>query len=178
MPGLATVDYDYDSRGRVAAVTMDSGSEVRSTQFVYRERGMGAGQLARLTAIAPPGRPAYGYAGAGQLARLTAIAPPGRPAYGYAYDAEDRVTAEILPAIAGTEARTEYAYDRDGQLTGVRFAGGATSSLSYDAAGRLSRLRLDAGDYTYGYDPQTGQLDTLTAPGGEVLSLAFGGAPR
>jgi len=47
--------------------------------------------------------------------------------------------------------------------------------FAYDASGRLATIAFDRGDIAFAYDPTTGQLTGLTAPGGEGLAFTYGG---
>ena len=50
------------------------------------------------------------------------------------------------------------------------------SSVGYDGAGRLNALTIARGAVNYSYDPATGQLATITAPGGITLTYTYDGA--
>ena len=54
-----------------------------------------------------------------------------------------------------------------------------TVDPTYESAtGRLQSIAIDRGSVTFGYDPGTGQLDTITAPGpgaGEQLTVGYDG---
>src|SRR5439155_16039678 len=53
---------------------------------------------------------------------------------------------------------------------------GQSIGIGYDSAGRASTLNIARGVFTYGYDPNTGNLNALNAPGGVNLSYGYDGA--
>jgi RHS repeat-associated protein len=48
--------------------------------------------------------------------------------------------------------------------------------LNYDSAGRVSSEALPNGTITYGYQPTTGKLTSITAPGNSVLTYSYDGS--
>jgi YD repeat-containing protein len=53
---------------------------------------------------------------------------------------------------------------------------GATIDLQYDTAGRPAAIVRPAGVTSFGYDPATGNLSTILAPGGEGLAFGYDGS--
>ncbi|MCI0636668.1 MAG: RHS repeat protein, partial [Actinobacteria bacterium] len=67
---------------------------------------------------------------------------------------------------------TESTWDGDRRLDLVERPDATEIDLAYDAASRLDAVTIPEGVIDPGYDPATGQLETLAAPGG--VGLAFG----
>lgn len=53
---------------------------------------------------------------------------------------------------------------------------GQTIDPAYDSAGRLASITTATGATTFAYDPTTGDLASVTAPGGEILSYGYDGS--
>ena len=191
VPGLASIDYTYDSAGRLSTVTQGSGAGSRAASYAYYSSGLSQGFLQSVTD--PIGRTVgYQYDGAGRVTletlpdgeqiqfgydadgNLTSLTPPSRPAHGFGYTAVNDVANYIPPAVSGlTNQATQYAYNLDRQLTTVTRPDGETINLGYDSGGRLSSLAVPTGAYTYSYTPTTGQLASVTAPDGEGLNYSW-----
>jgi len=109
VPGVDTVRYSYDARGRLAQTTQGS----RTWRYTYDVRGRldsvvdplqrattfaydSAGRVVQQTV--PDGRVVgYGYDANGNL---TSVTPPGRPAHGFTYTPAD-LTASYDPPRTG-----------------------------------------------------------------------------
>ncbi len=76
---------------------------------------------------------------------------------------------------AGTNA-TVFTYNLDKQLTRIARPDGQTADFAYDNAGRLAGIAIPRGLYTYGYDPGTGNLSSITAPDGGSTRYTYDGA--
>lgn len=184
-PGIAQVSYTYDSQGRLATITQSG----RTTTFAYNAAGYISSitdplsqvtsylydSAGRVTQETLPGARTiqYTYDANGNLASLT---PPGRTAHTFTYDALNQVTAYTPPdVVLGTDATT-YAYNADQQVTGVFLPDGRSISMGYDPAGRLNGMTIARGSFTYNYDAVTGNLTTITAPGGISHALTYDGS--
>ena len=91
------------------------------------------------------------------------------------YAAPGRLAKYSPPAIVGVTADNSFAYDADGRITHVT-RGSQTIDVSYDDAGRPATIIMPTGAIGYAYDDQTGNLASVTGPGGVGLSLAFDGS--
>jgi RHS repeat-associated protein len=112
--------------------------------------------------------------GYNEQGNMTQITPPGRPAHLFGSTAAGRPQSYEAPATGQGEgaARTTWGRDRDGLVTGGTYPDNATVSIELDDAGRPSVITLPRGQIVATYDPATGILTGITAPGG--VALAFG----
>jgi RHS repeat-associated protein len=156
--------YGYDSKGRLASVT----DALARTDSLYYDD---ADRLIRQ--VLPNGSAIlYGYDANGNLTSLT---PSGRPAHGFAYDAADQDSVYAPPSLGAGSWATEYRYNLDGQLTRVIRPDAQEIGLGYDFAGRLDTLTTPHGAYSFGYSASSGQLTSVSAPGGSSLSFSYDG---
>jgi RHS repeat-associated protein len=166
MPGnLRTLTLDYNGGGYISGVTDPQG---RTVTFAYDP----AGRVTRQ--VLPGGREVhYSYDANGNV---TSITPPGRPVHAFSYSAMDRM-GEYLPppAGAGTGATT-YTYNSDRQLTQVTRPDGKAVALTYDSGGKVSSQTIQRGTTSYAYDALTGNITTITAPDGGILSHTYDGS--
>ncbi len=185
--GLASLGFDYDSRGRLTESTIGTGADQRSVSYSYGSDGFLesitdtllrttsfdydlAGRVTRQTYH--NGRSVgYQYDPAGNL---TAITPPGREAHIFSYTDVNLEEDYTPPDLDGAETVTSYQYNKDKQLTLVQRPDGRDISYGYDDGGRLARRTIGRGSYGYTYDDNTGQLSTITAPDG-TLSYTYDG---
>ncbi|HEV8713074.1 MAG TPA: Ig-like domain-containing protein, partial [Candidatus Binatia bacterium] len=183
--GLATLEFAYDSRGRLSLLAQGS----RSSTLSYNPQGFLAGltdPLARTTSFAydPAGRVTtqtladgreihYTYDANGNV---TSITPPGRPQHSFSYTPVDLEQEYDPPVVSGGgSGLTLYTYNADRQLTHITRPDGQAVILNYDNAGRLSSQVLPQGQIGYGYDT-VGRLATVTAPDGGTLTYTYDGS--
>lgn len=189
--GLLPTSYSYDSHGRLAMATAGSGPQARQTIFSYDSAG-------RLAATTDPLSQTlgFGYDAAGRVmtetladgrqallaydanGNLVSLTPPGRPAHSLSYTPLNLLASYTPPAAAlsaPVSATVIYEYNADRQLTRIGRPDGHQVLLTYDSAGRLSSVGLAAGASSYAYHPTTGQVTTLSAPGGLTLTYAYDG---
>ncbi len=186
--GLLPTRLGYDSHGRVITATQGTGNEARAASLSYNSAGYlqtitdPLGRIARfdydaagrvITQTLPDGRViGYHYDANGNLASLT---PPGRLAHRFTYTPIDLNATYTPPSIGTALTQTVYSYNADRQLTRVTRPDGQTVSFGYDNAGRLSGVTFARGAYTYAYNPATGNLSSIGAPGGINLAYTFDG---
>jgi len=160
--------YTYDAAGHLASVTDAAG---RTTFFTYDS----AGRI--LARTLPDSRViAYSYDGTGNLLSLT---PPGRPAHLFSYTPVNLEAGYFPPTPQPPLANPEtlFTYNFDKQLSRITRPDGLPIDFLYDVAGRLSQQLLPGNEaITRTYDPTTGQLLTITAPDGGVVSFTFDGS--
>ncbi|QDK35986.1 RHS repeat domain-containing protein [Sphingomonas sp. IC081] len=153
----STIGYVYDNLGRVKSVTPSGESAISYTydlagRVLTTQRGTLLlsntwDALGRLTSEAQPfGSMTYQYNAAGNVTRRTW-------ADGfyvtYDYDNIGQVTAiRENGATSGVGVLATYSYDSLGRRTGVSFGNGTSRSYAFDAAGRLSGLKIDAAGTT------------------------------
>nr|WP_249218386.1 hypothetical protein [Nitrospina sp. Nb-3] len=80
------------------------------------------------------------------------------------------------PNIGLPQHATQFSYNLDKQPTLITRPDGQTISFNYDTGGRLSSFVIPRGTVGFGYDSVTGNLNTITAPGGEGLSFTYDGS--
>jgi len=193
--GFNSASYSYDSRGRLEVIGEGNGADGRVTTLTfYPVGGLQAGYLESIEdaenqitrfeydalgrvikQILPDLREiTYTYDANGNLASLT---PPGRPAHVFAYDGVDQETQYTPPGVTGIATpQTVYTYNLDKQLTGVIRPDGQQITIDYGpVSGLLESMTTPTGTYSYGYDPDSAQLTSITAPGGERLDYAYDG---
>jgi len=187
--GIEPIDYGYDLRGRLDTITQGSGLELRQSLLSYDSAGFlgsitdslnrstyfdydAVGRVTRQTL--PDSRFIdYSYDANGNLASIT---PPGKSVHLFNYTAMD-LEAEYNPPDIGVGIDvTQYDYNLDKQLTGITRPDGQLIDFAYGSStGKLDSMTTARGITSYGYDVTSGQLNQLTAPGGETLSYTYDG---
>jgi YD repeat-containing protein len=107
---------------------------------------------------------------------LTSLIPPGRPAHGFQYDSRERESRYEPPTVGAFDPATLFTYNAESQLTRVARPDGRAVDLSYDAAGRIDLITIGRGSYDFAYDPTTGLLAQISAPGGGTLGFTYAGS--
>jgi YD repeat-containing protein len=184
--GLAANSLQYDSRGRLSSVsqggrsvtfTYDSNSYLDTvTDSLGRVTGFDHDAVGRVTAqTLPDGRViTYSYDTNGNL---TALTPPGRPAHTFTYTSVDLQATYTAPSVNGGGAnQTTYAYNADRQLELITRSDGKTIDINYDSAGRIASQSIERGNYGFGYNTTTGNLQSINAPGGVGLGYTYNGS--
>jgi RHS repeat-associated protein len=188
-----TSSYAYTPQGRLDLITMGSGGSVRATDFAYYTSGPSAGFLQSVT-DALNRTVSYEYDLAGRVTKqtlpdsraieyaydangnLTSLLPPGRDAHVFNYSAVD-LEQDYTPPDAlnvGTKV-TRYDYNLDKDLELITRPDGQTVDFDHNASGKkLSAITIPTGTYGYTYK-STGQLNTITAPGGQGLAYTYDG---
>ena len=158
-----TVRYDYDSTGRMKAMTDPLG---RVERLAYDSVGRPVTQtLPNLTTIL------YAYDANGNLASLT---PPGQSAHTFLYTSSGLDSIYAPPSAGLATPSTRFTYNLDGQLTQLTRPDSLAVQLRYDAAGRLDTLILPTGRIRFSYGAQSGQLMSMNgASGSPTAALGF-----
>ena len=147
--------YGHDAVGRTTSTVLPDG---RTLSYAYDANG-------NLTSVTPPGRPPHTFTYTPRD-RLASITPPAVTASGptnFVYNADEQLVELQRP-----DGRSvEFSYDGSGRpVERIHMIGDtptASTTLSYDAAGRLANIAADGVTTTYTYD------------GGAILSETWSG---
>jgi RHS repeat-associated protein len=185
LPGLAAVQFTYESHGLVSAVaagarqtsvTYDDHLRMKTvTDPLHRTVSFDYDDADRVTLQTLPGgrQIAFTYDAAGNV---TSITPPSRPVHAFTFTPVDLLDSYTPPSVANvTATKTTYNWNRDKQLTGVTRPDGAIFAFAYDSAGRLSTLTEPLGTHRYTYDGAKGTLASIAAPDGNSVAFTYDG---
>ncbi|MFZ5863008.1 MAG: RHS repeat protein, partial [Nitrospirota bacterium] len=150
---LRSLAYTYGADGFVSRIT-----DAQNRETLYQRDLAG-----RITQATLPGTRVIGtgYDANGNVAGVT---PPNKPTHTFGYTAVDLAEQYTPPTLAGLPTpQTQYAWNRDKNLTQLTRPDGVTLAYGYDAGGRLGTITPSGnGDViTYGYHATTGQLISL-----------------
>jgi RHS repeat-associated protein len=160
--GTRSSSYDYDAADRL--VTMHDALG-RTVSFDYD-----AADRVK-TQTLPDGRTiGFTYDAAGNV---TSVTPPSRPAHSFTFTSVNLQGSYTPPSVANGGA-TQYAYNKDRQLTLVTRADASTISLGYDPQARLRSLTFATWQYTFGYNPAG--LLASAASADETLTYGYDGS--
>ncbi len=187
-PTLQPIVRSYDSHGLLQSSVEGSGADTRTSTIAHNSVGYIAsvtnplGQVERYAydaagrvttkTFADGGTLQYAYDSSGNV---TTVVPPGRPLHGLAYEAVNLTSAYSPPVVSAQPSQTQFQFDADHQLTQIRHPDGSVTTFQYDFAGRTIARTTPRGTVSYGYDASTGQIATVSAPGGAALSYAYDG---
>jgi YD repeat-containing protein len=121
LPGLASVDYTYDARGRLIQAGAGSGPERRVTSIDYDANGyvdslvdpldrtmtLDNDLVGRTTVQTLPDARQIGF-GYDEESNITSVTLPSRPAHSFGYTAVDLTSAYSPPAVARHLRTTDY----------------------------------------------------------------------
>ncbi len=186
---LDPASYLYDARGRLASATFGAGSQARLFTFGYNSSGYletitdPLGRIRRFSYDAArrvrqetlPGNRVvnYDYDANGTL---VSVAPPGRPAHRFTHSAVNLTAAYTPPDVGAGATQSSYSYNLERQLTRITRPDNLALDFAHDDAGRLRTLTVPGGQYVYAYNQTTGNLASITAPGGGSLSYGYDGS--
>jgi RHS repeat-associated protein len=182
---LAPTRFSYDERGLLTTIRSGSGDRERQVTLNYDtlgrlvlvtdplggHTGFAYDQADRLMAIALQDDSVVGL-GTDARGRISSLTPPGRPPHEFSYTRTDQLKLYSPPEVDLPGSSSAASFNLDGQLVGVSTPGDKSVELGYDDGGRLTTVLLPEGQFTYHYDPDTGQLTTASSPDG--IALAFG----
>jgi RHS repeat-associated protein len=180
--------FSYDARGRLASITQGDGDEARILTLGYNTNGYlatvtdplthtinftndVAGRVTQQT-LSDSRVISYTY---DANSNLSSITPAGQPAHNFTYTAANLLETYTPPDVGVGMDQTHYIYNLDRQLDAIIRPDGQMVDPEYDNAGRLSSLTIPRGTVTYTYDPTTGNLTTITAPGEISLTYEYDG---
>jgi RHS repeat-associated protein len=185
VPGIQAATFSYDAHGRltqaqnggrISTFAYDAeGRLLSTTDPVNRRDSLFYDDADRLTRRKlPDGREVtFAYDSTGNL---TSVDPPGKPAHTFTYAPADRLAMYNPPTNGLGTSATSYGYNTAGQVTVIRRPTADSISLGYDAAGRPSSVAFDRGTIGFTYNGTTGNLTSLSAPGGLGLAFTYDGS--
>jgi RHS repeat-associated protein len=192
VPGLRTVQYTYDGRGRLTNAVFGAGAQARTNRFFYNALGyltntidpLGrstsleydlAGRLRRITL--PDGRERqHGYDANGNV---LAVTPPGRPLHGFSYSAVDLLAEYSPPLVLPGTNSTRFDFNLDRDLALITRPDGLTARFDYTGGGctcdRLNSIVQPRGTNVFSYHPLTGKPSAISTPDGASLLFSYAG---
>jgi RHS repeat-associated protein len=201
--GLAPIHYNYDTHGRIIALTQGTGTDARSYELTYDASPADDGLLDSITdpesatlsfrQYDPAGRlQAAELPDASQLSfsydprgNLTSLTPPGRPAHMFTYTPANQIQEYIPPDVGAGSNKTIYEYNTDRQIEKVSRPDGKTVDLVYDpVTGRSNRISIlngmsEVGAIAYTYypadQPSARKLASITAVDGGTVQFTYDG---
>lgn len=175
------VSYDYDQHGRLQQVIYGEGRE--SISYVYNE----SGEITSVT-DANGEQVLYEYDNNGRLVSQQIAGSDRVLSYGYGDAGEvtvtdaDGATVELSPSEQGLILRqsdilgrlSQFQYDSQGNLTGINAAEQFGVTYSYDEQGNvISQTNALGDEVKFSYEPNYGQLQTLSDARGNDLSYSY-----
>lgn len=178
-----TVDYEYDSDGRVILETFEDGSTV---SYEYDNTGA----LATMTDSKTGRKTTYYYDLTDRLMKYVESSSGYSHDVEYTYDSLNNL-AKLVETINGAKHTTDYTYDYQNRLTETRYndlANGndVTEEVQYDEHGRLdatiiknnnsivldSWFQYDYGNSTYAYTSSLERVH-ISARTGYILNIIY-----
>ncbi len=186
--GILDRDFGYDNRGRLITITQGVGVDQRVTTINYNSQGFVDSFVdAELRSTR------FEYDLAGRVTKqilpdlreinflydangnITSITPPGKPSHSFTHTSVNLENSYDPPNIGLTQHATQLQYNLDKQLTQIIRPDGKTIAINYDSGGRLDNMVFPRGTLDYGYDPGTGNLNSIIAPDGAILNFTYDG---
>jgi YD repeat-containing protein len=202
IPGLHSIAYAYDNRGRLHTMSRGSGSDARTTILSYfaadplapyREGFLksisgpleGAvtsferDEVGRPTLINRPDEESIEFA-YDAVGNITTVAPPDRPAHSFGYTPADLIESYSAPAPDAGEsaAVTSYTYTRSRDIASITLPGGRGIEVVHDPV--LPRpIQKTTTDTSYGFSyDASGRISALSRQdtlGNHSLTLGYDG---
>ncbi len=184
-PGIAPLQYQYDSRGRLAQeargsrqwgynydalgrLSMTTDPLTRTAQYLYDDGD-------RLTRrVLQDGREIlYAYDVTG---KLRSVIPPGRPAHQFRYNGTGLLSSYDPPALSAGTWSTTFQYDADGRVVQTTNPDGRSISFAFDPVGRQSTATVPNGVLQFSYNPTTGAMSGASGPYGGSVAFTYDGS--
>jgi YD repeat-containing protein len=172
---LTAQGYTYDEMNRVKTYTNGNGI---TTTYTYSLAG-------NLTQTSATNGDVINYTYDNLNRKTSMVDSTGTTFYGY--DDLDRVTS-VTYSVSGNVTDTNnlavgYQYDSANHETQMTYPGGEVVNYTYDNAGRLKTVAdvlnsTTTYNYTYNYNPTTGQLQTFNRANGATTSYGYDTAGR
>jgi RHS repeat-associated protein len=187
--GAETIEYGYDSHGRLETISQGAGAEERETRLFYNSSGYleairnplgdtttfeydADGRIVK--EIRPGGAEVeYGYDADGNI---DSLAPPGKPTHAFQFNSLGADTVYAPPSLGAGLFATSTGYNLDHQMLAIRRPDSLLIEFKYDAAGRTDSILTSLGAYHFGYNSETGTLDTLVSPYGVETRFEYDGS--
>jgi len=185
---LAALYLGYDEQGRLVEIRRGADDHARTYTFAYttdgfvesvtdpmgRTTGYTLDAVGRIAAVSSQSG-AQTFMGYDNVGNLVSLTPPGRPAHGFAYNEVNRLVEYDPPDVGGSTDPLSLVYNLDRQPVLVTRPGGAEIEFGYSACGRLESTTIDRGVIQYEFNAESGHLDRVIAPDGEVTFGYDGG---
>jgi RHS repeat-associated protein len=161
--------YAYDSNGNLTSAT-DNGSGGKGLHYVYNANGT----IKSITQDVNSSFQNVTTLGYDSKGNLTSITPPTNNGSTLKPSTltVDPNTSRVNSVTDGNNHQTGYTYDNFDRITKISYAGGATTSYTYDTNGNLLTLQDNTGLTTFTYDALN-RIRTKTLPGGTVITTAY-----
>lgn len=173
LPDQTKTQLVYDTAGRVTTVT-DAKGQVATYAYLLDGR---VSSLTFSNAAVPTGGVSYQYDPI--FGRLTTMTDDvGSTTYAYHPITEApayTVGAGRLASVDGpwSDDTVTYAYDELGRVVSQSIGTGNTSSVVYDALGRVDAVTNVLGLFDYVYEGSTGRVSSLTYPNGQQTTFSY-----
>lgn len=182
MPGLAAIEYVYDTAGRITDVVRGAVTQRSSYDAAGRllSRTTG-GRTTRfrhdlsdrvVARVGPNGDSTLVVYDAG--GSITGVTPPGRGRHGFSYTPTGMLETYNPPSVSSGATATELTYDRDSKPVRVVRGGIDTLGITYDSTGLVRAVQSTEGRYDFTYYP-SGLVKQAAAPSGSTLAYEHAG---
>jgi RHS repeat-associated protein len=189
VPGAESINYGYDAHGRLSSVSQGTGGDARVFTYHYNDDGylskiinpLGDSTLfeydsaGRVTNKTMPGghEISFAYDADGNIDSLI---PPGRPAHEFGFTEVGLENHYAPPPLGVGAFDTHASYNLDKQLLEINRPDGKDIEYVYDGAGRLDSIHTSLGSYIFGYQPETGRLDSMASSYGIINRHTYDGS--
>ncbi len=157
-------NYAYDSNGNLTSAVNNSTG--KGLTYAYNQNGT----IASMT-DANGNLTTYSYDAHGNLIKVTPPATNGSTLKPSTLTVDPN-TSRVNSVIDGNNQQTNFTYDNFDRITKISYAGGATTSYTFDTNGNLLTLQDNTGLTTFTYDALN-RIRTKTLPGGTIITTAY-----